>query len=480
MSWSRLADEGPRSANPWFRRAIPFRTSLSTLVVAMVLGALSAQVVLANPAGAQAKGWTMTSLHVVGGPTLAGGNVIVFNVTPTHLLQLSALSPSTGRQVWTESSSASAITPGVAFAPVSINGVVVNLSPYAGTDSALVAVQGVEATTGKVLWQVPTPSFALDAPVACTPSQFCVAVQAQAGVQLWVIAATTGKLARKVAGIERNLGVAQMGQEDQATLWQTTDPAPTVLQLSATGQPLWRKTVAQLFGGPSYTPDYGWDFISADGLDIGTVGQKSSNSEVVPLGGFKTIGVSAATGDVKWSLPGAYDCTGSLQFLSANVLCSFKGSERVGPGNSPDFTGAQLQLQGLSVPAGRVTWSHEVGDPGPIATGSSVAFLDGQHLVVEIGGRRQVLDAASGAVQPPAPGEVFWCEHVALFRVVAMKELSARYAERAAEPVFGGCSAGGAALASLPRTRPPAVGVSTAGLFIWASPTGLEAVPSGS
>jgi hypothetical protein len=57
-----------------------------------------------------------------------------------------------------------------------------------------------------------------------------------------------------------------------ADSWEAGESNATFDEISSTGEVLWSKTVAKIFGGAQYNPDYGWDFLTQGSLDVGSVG----------------------------------------------------------------------------------------------------------------------------------------------------------------------------------------------------------------
>jgi hypothetical protein len=93
------------------------------------------------------------------------------------------------------------------------------------------------------------------------------------------------------------------------------------------------------------------------------------------LGDFKTVGMSAANGDIKWSRPGFFMCGGTLQFLSTAVTCDFSGT--VTERKPLQFSGLGLSFQGLDPVSGQVVWSEPVADPEAVAEAVPQPFVDG-------------------------------------------------------------------------------------------------------
>jgi hypothetical protein len=319
-------------------------------------------------------GWSNRSLHVVGGPVVAGDMAVVLNVTSTHELKISGVDPTNGSVLWSHPFSASQITPDEAFTPTAIGNTVLVLLPADGSRNPTVSVEGVDATTGKVLWTVPQPLVLSDAPVVCASGQyFCLpAFVTTSTTALIALNPSTGDPVGEVPGPLRNMAVAPAGSVNDSDLWQTNATTPTLLQTSTSGQQTWTRTVASLFGGSQFNPSYGWDFVVDGHMDIGSVGVTPVGKSE-PLGGFKTVGISTTTGSVDWSTPGYFLCGGGLQFLTADLVCQYTGTA-LAHGQTETMNGVKLTLAGLNPTSGATTWTERALDVKALALGTNVAF----------------------------------------------------------------------------------------------------------
>jgi len=451
------------------RRPVPGAAIVAVVAAAVVVAAV---VVVTGRAGS---GWVDPSLHVVGSPVAADGVVVMLDVTARHRLELSAVDPADGSVAWRRPFSASEITPGVAFGPTVLGGTVLDLVPAASVSDPTVTVEGLDVLTGRVLWSVPQPLVLSDAPAVCGgATYFCLAAfTSDTSTALVTLDPGTGRPVGLVAGPYRNMAVAQPGSVQDGDLWQTSTATPTLMQISATGQEAWTRTVAALFGGSQFDPDDGWAFLVKGGLDVGSVASAPSGGALA-LGDSKTIGISGADGTVRWSVPGYYFCGGGLQFLTADVVCQFSGSAHQA-GSSFSMAGVDLVLKGLDTTSGATTWALPVREAEALSLGRDVAFADATHVVVQpLSGRPVVLDVVSGATVPVGTGQVFWCEYDPRYDVTTAQGASVG-GQRQGAPVFGGCSASGSAVAGLPASAPSTVGVESGGMFVWPSPHGLQA-----
>jgi hypothetical protein len=457
-----------RSRRRWGVRLIPVGAVIAVAVVALAVVALTSE---------GASGWT-DALHVVGSPVAAGNAVLVLNVNADHQLELSGVNVADGTTTWTHPFSASEITPGVAFGPTVLDDTVLALTPAGSSDDPVVKAQGLDVTTGKVEWTVPQQLILTDAPVVCAGGQFfCLAVfLTPTTTGLVVLNPSTGSVIRVIPGPNRNMAVAQPGSTAEGDLWQTNTQTPTLEQTSSSGRSLWTQPVASLFGGSQYSPNYGWDFLLQGPLDVGSIGTAPTGA-TLSLSDSKTLGISAADGSVKWTVPGYFLCGGGLQFLAADVVCQYSGTA-VESARSVNMSGVSLTLRGLDESSGTMTWSERVLGTQALSLGTNVAFADGTHLVVQLPSHtRVVLDVQSGATSPVATHAVFWCEQIPTYKVHAAKGAAAA-GERVSSPVFRSCTAAGTPASGLPTTTPGTVGVRAGGYFVWPTPAGLRAVSS--
>ena len=248
------------------------------IVPALILVVVVAAAVTVSVVGGSS-GWTDSSLHVVGSPIVAGGNVIVLDVTKAHHLEFSAINPSNGSVVWRKPVSPSAITSGVSFGPIAVGDTVLGLTPSGSPQNPNVFLQGINAVSGKVTWSVPGSALVSDAPGVCPGGNyFCIAgYTSDTATALVALDPTSGHVVAAVNGPERNMGVFALGSSVfEGGLWETSANTPTFMQVSNTGTPLWTKTVASIFGSSNYDPNYGWAFAQRGPLEVGFVGMHPS------------------------------------------------------------------------------------------------------------------------------------------------------------------------------------------------------------
>jgi hypothetical protein len=211
---------------------------------------------------------------------------------------------------------------------------------------------------------------------------------------------------------------------------------------------------------------------------VGTIGA-TAQGHSDGLDNAKTIGISIATGATAYTLPGQYECGGSLQFESPAFVCRFSGSlaptkskaKRASTSVTRSLKGLSLTLQGFNSTTGAITWTQPVSDVSALADGG-VAFVDASHLLVHLpDGRPVVLDTATGATAPVGRHQTLWCTSLKLFTVDENTHINPQRMRVAASP-FSGCTVTGRS-AAVPHTTPSTVGAIVNGVFFWVAPHGL-------
>lgn len=383
--------------------------------------------------------------------------------------------------MWTRPYSTSLATPGVWPAPAVTGGVVVDLSPVAGSASPVVSVSGVDARTGKARWTLPGSELVTDAPGTCVGGrEICIVTASLSGGALLVLDPTTGRIVQGVPGIARAM--------DGSGLYQTTASAPTFAQLGAGGTVRWRRSVMALFG-PGFTPNAGYNFNLRKGVVVGTLGTPaiginektgaiSPGGATVRLDATRTVGVSVATGALSWRVAGSYQCGGTLAMLVTPVLCRLTGSLHFASlGAKPTLQNVTLTLEGLVPASGAVTWRVRVLNTRPFLAGTPLAFADASHIVVRTTAGTEVLNTATGTLAKASSGATFWCQASGSYHVVSFAGDPA-HGLRTAAPTFGGCTATGAPTTRLPATEPPTVGVRAGGRFVFLTQKGIRSMPA--
>jgi hypothetical protein len=447
-------------------RARPFTAFVFGAACAVLIGVLTSWAAVA-PVGASRGDLSTVPLHVVGGPVAAEGSAVIITVDAARTLRLEGIAPDTGRVLWSRPYGMSAIDPGLAPALSVVDNVVVDMAPADGRAGALVDVDGVNATTGALAWKGPQGLLVADTPSTCAQGRaFCLTgYESNATTAMVAVDPASGHTIGSVAGpleaVDRDV-------------YETDARTPTLEALSSSGSVAWSKTFRQLFGGSGYDPAFGWDFLAYGSTEIGTAGATNADHSD-GLDDARTVGISLTSGGTEWSLPGQFQCGGSLGFLSPAFDCVFSGTlaRTHGKRSTQSYAGLHISLQGFDAATGAVSWTRAVQGVDALANGDT-SFLDATHLMVNLkSGTRALLNVATGTTSRVGPHDVLWCAHQALFRVDESKDLNPS-GRRPGGAQFTPCRVDGAASSSLPATDPTTVGVTVDGVFLWPSTRGLE------
>lgn len=427
-----------------------------------------------NSSAAVSRGWADRGLHVVGGPVAAAGRVVVLVSAPDRSVWLEAVDAKTGAVRWKLPEGFSAITAGVVTTPVVHDGVVLALLPAAGQRSPLVRLEGVHVASGATVWRGRAPALVTDAPTGCPAplgaGGFCLVAASSPSTPPGLVALTaaSGLVEATVPGIQRLMSTTP-------GLYQATGGPSVLVGVRTPGGSGWRRPVSALFGA-GYDPDYGWDFDRFGAVEAGSVGRAPAGGNTVSLDASKTIGVSIATGKRLWSDRGAFECFG-VDLLPGPWLCRLTGTATAtASGNVTASADATLTLQGFDPTTGHIRWQVPTAHSAIAAMlRGDVVLVDSTRLLVHSRQRQEtVVDLRTGATSPPTPRQVFWCAHSNFFTIKPPPGI--RGPQRVGSSLYSPCDAAGHAVKTLPSTSLPAI-ARVAGMRIWASPSGLEAVP---
>jgi outer membrane protein assembly factor BamB len=424
-----------------------------------------------SPAGAS-PAWVDRGLHVVGGPVAAGGRVVVLVSAHDGSVWLEAVDAKTGAVKWKLPEEFSGITAGVVTAPVVHDGIVLALVPT-GRTSPLVRLEGVRVASGAVAWRRQAPAVVTDAPTSCPaplgPRGFCLVAASSLSTPpvLVALSASSGTVEATVPGIQRLMSTTP-------GLYQTSDRPSVLVGVRTPGGTDWGQRVSAFFG-TGYDPDYGWNFDRLGAVEAGSVGRVPVGHNTVALDTGKTVGLSSATGKRLWSDRGVFECFG-VDGLPGPWLCRLTGTATAtASGKITASADATLTLEGFDPATGGIHWRVPTARSEIAAMlGGDVAVADTNRLLVRSPqGRALVVDLRSGATSPPAPGQVFWCAHANFFKINPPLGVNAL---RVGSSRYGPCDAAGHAVTAVPSASAPAI-AQAAGMRVWASPSGLEAIP---
>jgi outer membrane protein assembly factor BamB len=448
-------------ASRWCRMGLS-AAALAAAAVAWPLG---------SPAGGS-PAWVDRGLHVVGGPVAAGGRVVVLVSARDRSVRLEAVDAKTGAVKWKLPEGFSGITAGVVTAPAVDDGIVLALVPAGGQRSPLVRLEGVRVASGAIAWRGRAPVVVTDAPTSCPaplgPRGFCLVAASSPSTSpaLVALSASSGMVEATVPGIQRLMSTTP-------GLYQTSGRPSVLVGVRTPGGTDWGQRVSALFGA-GYDPDYGWGFDRFGAVEAGSVGRAPVGANTVALDTGKTVGLSSATGKRLWSDRGVFECFG-VDGLPGPWLCRLTGTATAtASGKITASADATLTLEGFDPATGGIRWRVPTAHNEVAAMlRGDVAVADADRLLVRPRqGRELVVDLRSGTTSPPAPGQVFWCAHANFFKINPPLGFGAR---RVGSSLYGPCDVAGHAVTAVPPKSAPAV-ARAAGMRVWASPSGLEAV----
>ncbi len=418
-------------------------------------------------AGAAPSGVPMSSLRVLAGPVAASGRVLVVDVATSGYLELSAIDPATQQVAWQQPYSASDLAAGESFTPTAIGNVAIDLAPVGNPASGNVRIQGINVSTGKVVWTYKEQGTTSDAAAACaSPGTFCLGWQSASVQGLIEVDAADGSLLRTIAGPIRALA---------KNLYQTSSTTPTVLQIGSAGQELWSKPTASIFGPVDNDPDNGWAADPHGPLNVGSFADATSPASTFVTG--TTTGFSIATGDPAWTTPGTYNCAGALEFLGSPVLCRFSGAVVKSANPAVTFGSLSASISGFNLRTGKVLWTQSDQAGLSLMQIRPLPIADGRHLVIRQRGVSRLLDVSTGTTVPVAAGRVLWCSTAPQITVAGIPTYQGTSTMTGANRYFG-CTASGRAVSGRPANQPSVVGVTAGGKFFWLTPRGLAVAPA--
>jgi outer membrane protein assembly factor BamB len=440
----------------------------------LLAGALAVAAVawpVSSPAGAS-PAWVDRGLHVVGGPVAADGRVVVLVSAPDRSVWLEAVEAKTGAVKWKLPEGFSGITAGVVTAPAVHDGIVLALVPAGGRSSPLVRLEGVRIGSGAIAWRGREPVVVTDAPTSCPAPLgrrgFCLVAASSPSTPpgLVALSAASGMVEATVPGIQRLMSTTP-------GLYQSSGRPSVFVGVRTPGGTDWGQRVSALFGA-GYDPDFGWDFDRFGAVEAGSVGRTPVAGNTVALDAAKTVGLSSATGKRLWSDRGVFECFG-VDGLPGPWLCRLTGTATAtASGKITVSADATLTLAGFDPATGGIRWRAPTAHNEIAAMlRGDVAVADANRLLVRSPqGRELVVDLRSGATSPPTPGQVFWCAHANFFKINPPLGIGA---QRVGSSLYGPCDAAGHTATAVPSTSMPTL-ARAAGMRVWASPSGLEAV----
>lgn len=425
--------------------------------------------------------WSTPELHAVSRPKLIGGRVVT-HVVDGDGLALVAFDPASGAEAWRRTSTASWITPGVAF-PVTANDQhVFHLVP--GPDGSA-SVEAVDPATGNPVWTTSPAVVGFSDPLDfCDDdeSTLCISsVDLSGRAVRWRIDPATGDHVVRMSAGGRELGAGLFD------LSETGDIA-----LVRDNEVVWQRSPSELFEGRAVSPDNGWLWRPADdgAVLVGWLGSPmewpdEGQAGQVTLVPQYSAGIDAETGRTLWVAEGDL-CAPRLAALVLDpdmeagpwVRCTTTGN--VSFDGETTITGADIDVvvEGFDPVSGEATWAQRIEGAAPFWVDTEPMVRLGPTTVAftRDDGTLMALDTATGDTTEPDPAQVGWCSQYNFYEGV---DPSGERTDRVGQELIAPCDATGAP-APAPSTPDEGVGVVAGDAFVWMDASGLHAarVPS--
>ncbi|HET9655434.1 MAG TPA: PQQ-binding-like beta-propeller repeat protein [Kineosporiaceae bacterium] len=364
--------------------------------------------------------WERRDLSPIGQPVSAAGTAVAYVESKDHLYVV-ALDPQTGRSLWQQEISLSAIPPGVVTEPVLAGDRVAYLRPAPG-GGVLARVVLADVRTGRDVAAGPDGQFS--APPFPCPGSTDVCVSYSAGDGRWGLYRLQAATGRFVAELPAAGLVRQVGPEGLVNLSGGRDPE--TLARVRDGRTVWRLAVADAFGaGFSVEAGWQWTRFAAGRIYVGSAVRPPAQT---PAGratdlatGLATVGIDETTGKVLWREVGTWStCLTALRWASdpgqaqLPVRCRYRGTQvaRYVPARGrvvTTYQGLDVTVEGFDLATGRTTWSLPVGaDHGFLGEGDAPTRVGPTTALVQTSAGPVVLDLARGSRSPAAPA-AYWC-----------------------------------------------------------------------
>lgn len=354
--------------------------------------------------------WTQNAAKPLGQPVALGDGVAVYALHGSALA-IEVLDAATGRIRWQQPAATGAVAAGVEISPVIFNGQVVYLRPVQGSmDHTTIvvadAVSGRDTAVSQQEYRVGSR------PVGCD-QRVCFSVYAGTDEQAVAMDPATGAVTSAGAGT----GGRSIGPEGLQSVQQPQQPE--VLTRVADGKAVWTTPITTIFG-TGYSTNGGWVFhaLPKQNLLIGSVGAYDSADPQptdLKLGtALKMSGIDLATGARRWLQSGGvdYQCMPQVAVVEGgplvNVRCRW-GTATVAHrvGNQLVLRTASLTVEGFDPATGTTTWTVPLADPtgkSPQAALVRIEVVGENTLLVPGRAGAQLVEPVSGTTRP-APAD---------------------------------------------------------------------------
>ena len=356
--------------------------------------------------------WVNNELGPVGQPLAVGALALGIVSTPDRRLLLVGLDPATGRELWQQPITPSAVTPGVrvVFTPVG-NDKVAYFRPTS-VDTAYAELVLADAATGADLAKTPEALFS-SPPYLCGGGKDICATSRIGGAGKDIahrLEAATGRYL--VEGDHVPTGARLLAG---GGLFDLGDRPGNTLALLHDGEVRWRTPVSAAFP-PGFTTDHGWNWnlFGEEHLFVGSVGGPWVFDGPARISrDLATTSVTAALseidGSVIWRDDGSsFHCR--LITGDHPVRCRWRGTVTSDAGVVTSFQDIDVTVEGFDVRTGKTTWSVPMGGERSLVGGDARPPIAGAtEVVLQAPAGPVVLDFATGKVSPPGAGATFWC-----------------------------------------------------------------------
>jgi hypothetical protein len=403
--------------------------------------------------------WSLPSRQLVSAPVAAGGKVVVY-AAHRGRLQLLVVDPETGEIVARRPSSSSYVTAGVTMAVAARGDLVYHYRPAGRLQLARVEVYDVRRD---LVVSRSAPAYFWSLPTGCRrpdTGPICVAAGEASPASLYRVNAGSGRLRLAASDVGRGLGEG---------LYDAGD----TISLVRADRRVWRRTAPAMFGGRPVTPAEGWDWQQQGGLLIGSFGNAEARRDgVMTKRPGHTARIDPRTGRPVWVRRGTAYCELDLMEPAAD------GSRRwfrCATSGTYDRSDWKTTITRFDPRTGAPLWTTEPARWDTVYDGSTWVKLSESLVAGRRGGTLVTLDVASGQVTTADPSAVGWCAQRRSYHDL---DAAALPQTRIARGLSSPCRADGQPV-ERPAFVDPVFGVRVDGRFVWASTTGLYAVPSG-
>ena len=356
--------------------------------------------------------WVNDQLRPIGQPETVGAFAVGIVSAPDRKLLLVGLDPATGRALWQQPLTPSAVTPGVSVVVTHIGKDKVAYLRPTSVDSGYAELVLADAATGADVAKTPEALFT-STPYPCGGGEDVCATSTTVGATQSVahrLEAATGRYVVEGDRVPPGARLIAGGG-----LFDLGDRPGNTLALLRDGEVVWRTPVSAAFP-PGFTTDHGWNWnrFREEHVFVGSVG-----GPIVFDGPLKitrdlastsaTAALSEIDGSVLWR-DGSSSFHCHLVTGDQPVRCRWRGTVKADNDVITSFQDIDVTIEGFDVRTGRTTWAVPMGGETSLVAGDARPPIAGAtQVVLEAPAGPIVLDFATGKVSPPLAGATFWC-----------------------------------------------------------------------